>query len=190
MTPCIKPLSQDKRFAAPAWQPWPYNLLYQSFLLTQQWWHNATTGVPGVSKHHEEVVSFAARQALDVFSPSNFIQTNPEILAATLNEGGANLLRGSMNLIEDWEREIAGKPPMGVENFRPGETVAVTPGKVVYRNRLIELIQYAPATESVQAEPVLIVPAWIMKYYILDLSPENSLVKFLVERGHTVFMIS
>ncbi len=190
VTPCIKPLSQDKRFAAPAWQPWPYNLLYQSFLLTQQWWHNATTGVPGVSKHHEEVVSFAARQALDVFSPSNFIQTNPEILAATLNEGGANLLRGSMNLIEDWEREIAGKPPMGVENFRPGETVAVTPGKVVYRNRLIELIQYAPATESVQAEPVLIVPAWIMKYYILDLSPENSLVKFLVERGHTVFMIS
>jgi polyhydroxyalkanoate synthase len=189
-SPCIEPLAQDKRFMAPEWQTMPFNLMYQSFLLNQQWWHNATTKVPGVSKHHEEVVSFATRQLLDVLSPSNFVQTNPEILAATVRQGGANLQQGIVNFIEDWEREIAGKPPVGAENFRPGEAVAITPGKVIYRNRLIELIQYAPATETVYPEPVLIVPAWIMKYYILDLSPENSLVKYLVERGHTVFMIS
>ncbi len=188
--PCIEPLPQDKRFVGKEWQTWPFKLMYQSFLLNQQWWHNATTGIRGVSKHHEEVVSFAARQILDVFSPSNFILTNPEVLAATAQQAGGNLKNGLANLLEDWQREIAGKPPAGAENFRPGETVAVTPGKVVFRNKLIELIQYAPTTDTVHAEPVLIVPAWIMKYYILDLSPENSLVKYLVDHGHTVFMVS
>ena len=188
--PCIDPLPQDKRFVGKEWQTWPFKLMYQSFLLNQQWWHNATTDISGVSKHHEEVVSFATRQILDMFSPSNFIQTNPEVLAATVQQGGGNLVNGLANLLEDWQRTIAGKPPAGTENFRPGDTVAITPGKVVFRNKLIELIQYAPTTETVHAEPVLIVPAWIMKYYILDLSPENSLVKYLVDHGHTVFMIS
>jgi len=187
---CIEPLPQDKRFVGAPWQRWPYNLIYQSFLLGQQWLHVATTGVRGVTHQHENVVSFAGRQIMDVFSPSNFIATNPEVLERTLTEGGANLARGLQNLAEDWERLAGGKPPAGSEAFEVGRNLAVTPGKVVYRNRLIELIQYAPATAKVRPEPVLIVPAWIMKYYILDLSPENSLVRYLTNQGYTVFMVS
>lgn len=162
--PAIEPLPQDQRFAGPAWRRWPFNVYSQSFLFLQQWLHNAGTGVRGMSRHDEEVITFLGRQWLDVFAPSNFPGTNPEILEATLRRGGANLVRGLANFVEDWERAALGRGPVGADAFRVGEAVAVTRGKVVYRNGLIELIQYAPATATVQAEPVRIVPAWIMKY--------------------------
>ncbi len=188
--PCIDPLPQDHRFDHAAWQRWPCDVMYQSFLLTQQWWHNAVTGLRGVNAQHEKMAEFSTRQLLDILSPSNMLWTNPEVIEHTLRHGGLNLVQGLQNFVEDAERTLGGKKPLGADMFRVGHEVAVTPGKVVYRNRLIELIQYAPTTRSVRPEPVLIVPAWIMKYYILDLSPQNSLIRFLVGAGYTVFMIS
>jgi polyhydroxyalkanoate synthase subunit PhaC len=161
---CIEPLPQDRRFAGNEWQTWPYNLLYQAFLLQQQWWHNATTGINGVTKQHERVVEFVSRQILDMVSSSNFFATNPVVQRRTLETGGQNLVDGARYLLDDWERFIRNKPPVGTERFQVGRDVAVTPGKIVYRNRLIELIQYAPMAETVRPEPILIVPAWIMKY--------------------------
>jgi polyhydroxyalkanoate synthase len=186
----IEPPARDRRFEGDEWLRWPFNVLHQSFLLTEQWWAAATRGVDGVERHHEELVSFAARQWLDMTAPSNSLLTNPVALKKTIDEGGQNLVRGATNAIADIQRAVANLPPPGAEKFAVGRNVGVTPGKVVLKNRLIELIQYSPSTAEVAPEPVLIVPAWIMKYYILDLSPANSLIKYLVDQGHTVFCIS
>ena len=188
--PCIQPLPQDHRFDHPAWRLPPFNLIQQSFLLTQQWWHNATSGLRGMPRQEQNVLEFTGRQVLDFWAPSNFVPTNPEVLRRTAELGATNLVQGALNFLEDCERAISGKRPIGAEKYAVGETVAITPGKIVLRNQLIELIQYAPATDRVVAEPILIVPAWIMKYYVLDLSARNSLVRYLVEQGHTVFMLS
>ncbi|MEX0144413.1 alpha/beta fold hydrolase [Massilia sp. LMS1-1-1.1] len=187
---CIAPLPQDRRFDDPAWRRWPYNLVYQGFLLQQQWWHRATTGVRGVTPHHEDVVTFTVRQWLDMLAPSNFMLTNPVVQQAALESGGVSLARGAQHLAEDWQRAAMGPYAPDTRRYKVGGNVAVTPGKVVYRNDLIELIQYAPTTAKVHATPLVFVPAWIMKFYILDLSPHNSLVRYLVGQGHTVFMIS
>ncbi|MGO2132861.1 MAG: PHA/PHB synthase family protein [Halomonas sp.] len=187
---CIKPELSDSRFSDEAWCRWPYNMFYQSFLLQQEWLKNATTNIDGLSESTENVVSFIGRQMLDRWSPSNIPWLNPEVIDATLQQGGMNFVRGWENFWEDWQRQKTGAPPAGTEDFKVGEDLANTPGKVIYRNHLIELIQYTPTTEKVYAEPVLIVPAWIMKYYILDLTPEKSLVRYLLDQGHTVFMIS
>lgn len=188
--PAIEPLRQDRRFTDPAWKEPPFNLIVQAFLLNQQWWHAATTGIGGVSRHHEDMVEFAARQILDVFAPTNFLATNPVLQRKIVETGGRCVVDGFRNLMEDMQRLARGEPPVGAEDFPVGEKVATAKGKVVYRNALIELIQYAPTTETVRPEPILIIPAWIMKYYILDLSPENSLVRWLTGQGFTVFMIS
>jgi polyhydroxyalkanoate synthase len=187
---CIEPLPNDRRFSGPAWKAWPFNIVYQAFLLQQQWWHEATTGVRGVTGQHEHQVDFATRQVLDVVSPTNFLPTNPEVLHKTRADAGMNLVRGFWNFVEDAGRTWNADKPVGADAFKVGENIAVTPGKVIFRNELIELIQYEPSCAQVRPEPVLIVPAWIMKYYILDLSRENSLVRYLTEQGFTVFMIS
>lgn len=180
----------DPRFLSPTWQTLPFNAFAQAFQITERFWSQATTAVPGLNHRHEERARFAARQWLDVFSPSNVPWLNPDVLAATKTELGMNFARGFQYWLDDAYRLISKQPAQGSEEFKVGENVAITRGKVVFKNDLIELIQYSPSTPKVYGEPVLIVPAWIMKYYILDLSPHNSLVKFLVDRGHTVFMIS
>jgi len=187
---CIEPLPQDKRFSPREWEALPFNAMAQAFLLQEQWWSEATTGVRAVSSHHEELVDFAVRQWLDMCSPSNFIATNPQVLRETARTWGANLASGFANWSRDALAVLGEGSARGVEEFLPGQAVALTPGKVVFRNRLIELIQYEPMTAKVGAQPLLIVPSWIMKYYILDLTPQDSLVRYLVEQGHTVFMVS
>jgi polyhydroxyalkanoate synthase len=181
---------KDVRFQSDSWQYLPWRLGAESFLQMDDWWKRATTNLPGLHKPASRIVSFCTRQIMDALSPSNFVLTNPDLMNETIKSHGFNLFHGTKLAIEDMLGKLAGVPPQGVENFIPGQQVAITPGKVIFKNHLIELIQYEPQTKKVYKEPVLILPAWIMKYYILDLSPENSLVKWLVNHGHTVFIVS
>ena len=188
--PPFEPEPTDRRFADPAWMQMPYQWWQQAFLAQEAWWKAATRPVRGIQPKDAARTAFMAHQWLDAISPSNIPWLNPVIVRRTLEERGANLMRGWQYWLDDCQRmaTLTQSPPS--TQFRVGEEIAVTPGRVVYRNHLIELIQYEPATPNVVAEPVLIVPAWIMKYYVLDLAPEHSLVRDLVSRGFTVFMVS
>lgn len=181
---------KDVRFNSKNWEVYPWRLLAEQFLQIEKWCLQTTTKVPGLPAHVKRTVSFRIRQLLDALSPSNFVLSNPDLFQETLRSNGTNLVRGSELGIQDMMEKLTGSPPEGVEHFIPGQVVAVTPGKVVFKNHLIELIQYKPQTETVYKEPILILPAWIMKYYILDLLPENSLVNWLTQQGHTVFIVS
>jgi polyhydroxyalkanoate synthase len=178
------------RFADPAWAKFPFNVMAQAFLTASGMARDAVRNVPGADPAAENIVGFTVREGLELVAPDNYLATNPQLIRKTIDERGRNLLRGVRNLTEDVTRSYRGQGPVGAEQFRVGEQVAATKGKVILRTRLMELIQYSPQTKSVYAEPLLIVPAWIMKYYILDLSPQNSMVNYLTGLGHTVFMIS
>lgn len=187
----IDPAPNDHRFADPSWRRPPFSVWAQAFLALEACVDGAARGAPGIRTENERLVSFAMRQWLDTFSPSNVPWLNPEVIAATRARWGRNLLEGAGNFLADLQDIISGSPSSaGREGLQVGRDLAVTPGEVVYRNDLIELIRYAPQTPSVRPEPILIVPAWIMKYYILDLSPHNSLIRYLVQNGYTVFCMS
>ncbi len=187
--PAAEP-GEDLRFSHPNWQQWPYSAVVQAYRGAEAWWKDATT-LRGMSAHHQELARVFARQWLDTLSPANFVLSNPEVLQRTVESWGGNFVDGAALAVDEW-RMRKGLPPLQAPEhaYRPGIDLAVTPGKVVHRNALVELIQYAPQTPKVHAEPVFIVPSWIMKYYVLDLSPHNSMVRWLVEQGHTVFIVS
>ena len=180
---------KDVRFKSKSWETLPWRAWAESFNMLEDCWGLATS-VTGLSAQSQRLITFCSRQLLDAISPTNFIFTNPDLFEETMRTGGMNLIRGTELGVTDFWEHITNTPPAGTENFIPGKQVACTPGKVVFRNRLIELIQYKAQTKTVYREPILILPAWIMKYYILDLSPHNSLVKWLVSQGHTVFIVS
>lgn len=188
--PPFEPQPFDRRFSDEGWKRLPFVLWQQAFLAQEAWWNSATREVRGMTRKNADRVAFITRQLLDVWSPSNIPWLNPVIIERTLQETGANLMRGAANFQEDAWRALTMQPEAPVDGLQVGRDLAVTPGTVVYRNELMELIQYKPANGKVVAEPVLIVPAWIMKYYVLDLRPQNSLVRYLVEHGFTVFMVS
>ncbi|MEM7642990.1 MAG: alpha/beta fold hydrolase [Pseudomonadota bacterium] len=184
------PKAYDHRFAHPGWDKPPFSLWKQGFLAVQDWWDAATDDMPGLAKGDADRARFQMRQWLDIVSPSNFPWTNPEIIQVTMDHKGQNLVHGAAHFTEDLIQTLlqTRKPPP--DGYRIGEDLACTPGRVVFRNDLFELIQYDPRTETVHPEPVLFVPAWIMKYYVLDLSPDNSMVRYLLDQGFTIFMIS
>lgn len=182
--------TSDKRFNDESWQHYPFNYLYQSFLLTQEWWHSAATDIRGASKHHLDIVDFTIRQYLDALSPYNYPFLNPQVIQETYKRHGENFIDGMHNFLDDYKRIIEDAPPEGADKYCVGKNVATTNGKVIAQNKLMELIQYTPQTKQTFEHPILITPAWIMKYYILDLQPDYSLVEYLISKGHTVFMIS
>ena len=193
VAPVITEDPRDRRFKDDAWRENEvFDFIKQSYLLSARYVQNVVTGVDGLDPKTAQKVDFYTRQFVDAMSPSNFLLTNPEVLRKTAETGGENLLKGLSNLLADLER---GKGRLRIRmtddsKFRVGENIAVTPGKVVYQNDLMQLIQYNPTTETVLRRPLLIVPPWINKFYILDLRPRNSFVRWAVEQGHTVFMVS
>ena len=184
------PQSYDHRFTHPHWQKAPFSLWEQGFLATQDWWDRATDPLRGLRDEDANRARFMMRQMLDLAAPSNFPWLNPEIIETTAKTAGKNLVDGAAHFSQDMIHTLTQAHSPAPEGYQVGKDLACTPGKVVLRNDICELIQYNPQTAKVQAEPVLIVPAWIMKYYILDLSPQNSLINHLVGQGHTVFAIS
>jgi len=188
--PPFKARPSDRRFDHPLWAKPPFHLWRLGFLEAQDWWDFATDDLRGLRPEDAHRMRFIARQALDFLSPSNFPALNPEIIEATRRTGGANLVGGAIHLARDMLNLLSRTHEPPPEGYRIGEDLACTPGAVIFRNDLFELIQYAPKTEATHAQPVLIVPAWIMKYYVLDLSPHDSMVRYLVAQGFTVFMIS
>ena len=186
----LEPISETSRFKDELWHAWPFNLYSQLFLKNKQWLTQAFKKLPGANQHQLNIINFIMIQCLECASPANFLMTNPLMIKQTIMKGGNNLRNGYANLVDDVYRLFLKLPPKGAEKFKVGCNVAVTKGSVVMRNELMELLQYHPTTRKVKAQPILIIPAWIMKYYILDLSPENSLIKYLVDQGFTVFTIS
>ncbi len=191
--PVAEPAKGDKRFNDPAWKDEVvFDYLKQSYLLTARWLQGTVKEVEGVDDKTAKKVDFYTRQFIDAMSPSNFAMTNPQVVKATVESKGENLLKGLQNMLTDLER---GKGKLAIRQtdmdaFKVGGNVATSPGKVVYQNELIQLIQYAPSTAEVYQVPLLIVPPWINKFYILDLKPENSFIKWATEQGYTVFVIS
>tara|TARA_Y100001933_G_scaffold251877_1_gene290091 strand:+ start:774 stop:2651 length:1878 start_codon:yes stop_codon:yes gene_type:complete len=184
------PRPDDHRFDHPGWNAAPFALWKQGFLAMQDWCEEAAREIRGMRPKSAERVAFMARQVLDAVAPANFPMTNPECLERTVQTMGANLRTGARNLAADAIRMATDRDDAPRSDYVVGRDLACTPGSVVFRNDLFELIQYAPATQDVRAEPILIVPAWIMKYYILDLSETKSLIRHLVGQGFTVFAMS
>lgn len=185
----IEPEKGDKRFSAPDWQLNPlFDFLKQSYLLIASTLLKTVAETAGPDARQQQKLVFYMRQFLDAVSPTNMLLTNPQVIHETMQSGGKNLVRGMANLMRDIQ---AGHLKMtDTDAFAPGRNIAITPGQVIYRNKLIELIQYAPSSETVYATPLLLIPPWINKYYILDMQPQNSLIRFLVEQGYTVFAVS
>ncbi|SPF79791.1 PHA/PHB synthase family protein [Pseudoprimorskyibacter insulae] len=186
----FRPKADDHRFAHPDWAKPPYCYWHQAYLGAEAFWEAATAHQPGVDRRNSDRAAFMARQLLDMASPSNMPALNPEVMHRLIETKGMAFAKGLELLIQDARQASDPKAAPSNGGLTVGQDIAATPGKVIFRNRIMELIQYSPATPQVHAEPVLIVPAWIMKYYILDLSPENSLIRYLVAQGHTVFVIS